>query len=87
MYIHASFLDLRPEDYGIKDLIRREIGDKDWISIKDVLSLLKTARPGFLERNKITKWMKLQGILRYMFPEDFTFCKVKVSPAGEGGCR
>lgn len=74
-YIHCSTLDIRDQDYLIKDTISANISDIMPISSRKLLNIMYQKHSDFLERNRIFSHTKLYGILNYMFRNEFGFSR------------
>lgn len=81
-YIHASALNLKEDDYRIKDLIKKHIRISP-LSSKQLMNILLVSDKGFLQRNNITDHYKLYGILSYMFRDEFYFSRPFIAQKGE----
>jgi len=72
-YIHSSLINITDEDYEIlRNIIDENIQGMP-VSSRKLLELLYVAHPDFLNRNNIFNHLKLSGILRYMFWDDYQF--------------
>lgn len=80
-YMHADLLDIRETDYSIKDIIWQNTQVVP-ISSRKLLEQLWTTHTDFLSRNDISDHSKLFGVVRYMFPDDFSFSRPFIARPG-----
>jgi hypothetical protein len=80
-YIHSEKLNIKPEDYGIKNIIEKLVKDGP-LSTRKLLELLQNANSNFLVRNDISSYGKLYGILQFMFKDYFVFSRPYIAQPG-----
>ena len=80
LFMHSSRLSLREDDLdAIKDFLQEVCLEP--VHLRVLFELFKENFPDFMTRNKIQTPVKLFGVLRYMFSDEFTFSQPYISTA------
>ena len=78
LFLHASRLKLRDADFeAIRNFLRRNCSPP--VNSRVLLNLFFEHFAEFLTRNEINDHGKLFGVLRYMFRDEFKFCRPYIS--------
>ena len=78
IFIHATHLDLREEDFAsIKKFLRQNCSTP--VSSRVLFDLFCERFADFMTRNDIQRHSKLFGVLQYMFDDEFNFSRPYVS--------
>ena len=82
LFLHASRLNLRDADFeAIRKFLRQNCSTP--VSSRFLLDRFFERFADFLTRNEINDHGKLFGVLRYMFREEFNFCRPYISAPNE----
>ncbi|MDD4111075.1 MAG: DNA-directed RNA polymerase subunit alpha C-terminal domain-containing protein, partial [Clostridia bacterium] len=81
-FMHASKLNIEEKDSEIKNFIKLQINNEP-TSASKLLEIMCLSHYEFLARNKINSPSKLFGILKYLFPNEFSFSRPFIACLGQ----